>query len=343
MSTKHVVILKNDAVGDLVHSLKGISNIINDNEVNKITIFISKLSKKFDFLFKNFKINTKVINYNLTVLEKLNLFLFLLTNRVDKIYILSPKKFYYYLPLFFFRTKFYALCVDNVKGYKRPSTFLRKFLFKYVINDRSAIFKRKSTAEIQNQLTKNKNEINNITTIKTNFSQKLKENLPKEYIYFHAKRKILDELGWGIEEIKLLCGEILKYSSSVVITKDIELDRNTEIFKDNFNSYDFKTSKFINNSNNVLFFDNIDGEDLYNVIRNSKKVIAFHGMMTNIASINQQKVLDLFHCNIKNWDDYRNYRNSFYEFKPTYVGYDFIIPNKNINKTINKIKFSLKK
>ncbi|OUW49437.1 MAG: hypothetical protein CBD56_00335, partial [Candidatus Pelagibacter sp. TMED196] len=99
MSTKHVVILKNDAVGDLVHSLKGISNIINDNEVNKITIFISKLSKKFDFLFKNLKINTKVINYNLTVLEKLNLFLFLLTNRVDKIYILSPKKFYYYLPL----------------------------------------------------------------------------------------------------------------------------------------------------------------------------------------------------------------------------------------------------
>ena len=106
----------------------------------------------------------------------------------------------------------------------------------------------------------------------------------------------------------------------------------------------FVTSpKFIDNSNKVLFFDNIDGEDLYNVIRNSKKVIAFHGMMTNIASINHQMVLDLFHCNINNWDDYRNYRNSFYEFKPSYSGYDFTIPSKNINKTLKKIRFSLEK
>ncbi len=343
MSTKHVVILKNDAVGDLVHSLKGIYNVTNNNDFNKITIFVSQFSKKFDFLFKNSKVNTKVVNYNLTVLEKLNLFLFFLINKIDRVYILSPKNFYYYLPLFFFRTKFYALCVDNVRDYKRPSLFLRKFLFKYVINDRSAIFKRKSTAEIQNELTKKVNEINNKINIKTNFSDKLKRNLPKDYMYFHAKRKILDELGWGIEDIKLLFNEILKYSNSLVVTKDIEIDKNTKIFKDNFNSYDFKTSKFIDNSNKVLFFDNIDGEDLYNIIRNSKKVIAFHGMMTNIASINHQKVLDLFYCNINNWDDYRNYRNSFYEFKPCYSGYDFTIPSKNIHKTIKKIRFSLKK
>ena len=74
MSTKHVVILKNDAVGDLVHSLKSIYNITNNNDLNKITIFVSKLSKKFDFLFKNSKVNTKVmkmatgmISYLLTI------------------------------------------------------------------------------------------------------------------------------------------------------------------------------------------------------------------------------------------------------------------------------------
>ena len=38
MSTKHVVILKNDAVGDLVHSLKSIYNVTNANDINKITI-----------------------------------------------------------------------------------------------------------------------------------------------------------------------------------------------------------------------------------------------------------------------------------------------------------------
>ena len=116
MSTKHVVILKNDAVGDLVHSLKSIYNVTNNNDFNKITIFVSKLSKKFDFLFKNSKVNTKVINYNLSVLEKLNLFLFFLINRIDRVYILSPKNFYYYLPLFFLEQSFmlYALIMLGV-------------------------------------------------------------------------------------------------------------------------------------------------------------------------------------------------------------------------------------
>ena len=171
----------------------------------------------------------------------------------------------------------------------------------------------------------------------------LKKYLPKNYFYFHAKRKILNELGWGIDELKLIFDELLRFSDNIVLTKDIEIDENTKIFKDNFNSFDFKTLKFIDKSKKVIFFDNIDGEDLYNVILNSKKIVAFHGMMTNIGSINKQQVLDLFHCKIKSWNDYRNCRNSFYEFKPKYAGYDFIIPSDDINKTIRKMRYSLKK
>ena len=33
----------------------------------------------------------------------------------------------------------------------------------------------------------------------------------------------------------------------------------------------------------------------------------------------------------------------FYEFKPTYSGYDFIIPKKDIKKTLKKMDFFLKK
>ena len=76
---------------------------------------------------------------------------------------------------------------------------------------------------------------------------------------------------------------------------------------------------------------------------NSSKIIAFHGMMTNIGSLNKKLITDLWDCDIKNWNDYRNYRNALYEFKPSYNGYDFTIPNKNIKKTFSKIKFSLKK
>ena len=216
-------------------------------------------------------------------------------------------------------------------------------MYKFVINDRAAQFKRLSTEKIQSKLTSDSNVFNNKFSINIKKSDLLKKSLPENYIYFHAKRKILNELGWGINELKILFEEILKYTNYLVLTKDIEIDENTKIFKENFNSFDFKTLKFIDNSQKIIFFDNIDGEDLYNVIRNSKKVIAFHGMMTNIASINHQKVLDLFHCNINNWDDYRNYRNSFYEFKPSYSGYDFTIPKKNIYKTLKKIRFSLEK
>ena len=113
MSGKHVVILKNDAVGDLVHSLEAINNIVNDVEIDKITIYISKLSKKFDFLFKNSKVNIKVLNYNLTIFEKVKIFNFILINKIYKVYILSPKRFYYLLPIFFLKTKFYAICVNK--------------------------------------------------------------------------------------------------------------------------------------------------------------------------------------------------------------------------------------
>ena len=48
----HSVILKNDAVGDLVHSLSAINNITSSSENKKITIFLSKLSENFAFLVK---------------------------------------------------------------------------------------------------------------------------------------------------------------------------------------------------------------------------------------------------------------------------------------------------
>ncbi len=66
-------------------------------------------------------------------------------------------------------------------------------------------------------------------------------------------------------------------------------------------------------------------------------------MVPSLASINKVPVLELFHCNIKNWNDYRNYRNAFYEFKPRYKGHDFIIPQKDIKKSLKKMNYSLKK
>ena len=338
----HSVVFKNDAVGDLVHSLEAINNIVSSSK--NVTIFISKLSQNYVFLVKKPNVEIKITNNNLTLIEKVKLIFFLFKNNINRVYILTPKNFYYFLPLIFKKTKFYAICVDNIKNYKRPSEFLRKFLFKYEVNDRGKIFKRASIISIQNKLTlENDKKYNYKLNLDLKKSEELQKYLPDDYIFFHFKKKIFDELNWKFTELELLFQEFKKYSDNIIITKDIEFDNNNVLFKNNFNSYDFKLKKFIDNKKNILFFDNIVGEDLFNVIKYSRKVVAFHGMMTSIGTLFNKPILDLYHCRISSWDDYRRYRNSFYEFKPSYNGYDFTIPKKDIYETIKKIKFSLKK
>ena len=72
----HSIIFKNDAVGDLVHSLEAIDNIVSTNE--NVTIFLSKISQNFSFLVKKPNVNIKILNYNLSLIEKLNLIFFLI-------------------------------------------------------------------------------------------------------------------------------------------------------------------------------------------------------------------------------------------------------------------------
>ena len=148
----HAVIYKNDGIGDLAHSLDAINNIISSKDNDKVTIYLSNLCKNFTFLIQNPKVNIKIINNNLNISEKFNLFFYLKKNKINKVYILTPKYFYYFLPLFFRSIKFYAICINNTGNYRRPNTFLRKFLYKYEINDRGKVFKRDSTRLLQYKL-----------------------------------------------------------------------------------------------------------------------------------------------------------------------------------------------
>jgi len=47
---KNILILKNDAAGDLTKSLHAINNIIKNNKDQKIIIYLSERSEKFSFL-----------------------------------------------------------------------------------------------------------------------------------------------------------------------------------------------------------------------------------------------------------------------------------------------------
>ena len=341
--TKNVIILKNDAVGDLVQSLSAINNIIKNNEGKNIKIYLSERSKDFAFLINKKNIEFKIINYNLSIKDKINLLIDFLKIDISNIYILTPKNYYFFLPLLFKNIRFYGLCINGPYNYKRPKLFFRKYLYKYQINDRGANFKRDSTMKIQNLLTNNNKDETLIHKPYTENSRLLKKYLPKEYVYFHVKKNIVDKLSWDINKLDYFFNELLNYYDHVIFTKDLEKDSNNDVFKKKFSVLDFSNSSFNKKDKNIIFFDNIKGEDLYNTIKNASKIIAFHGMMTNLATIENNPVLDLFYCEINSISDFRRYKNALYEFKPKYNGYDFIVPSKNIQKTIRKMRFSLKK
>ena len=186
-----IIIFKNDRVGDLVHSISAINDIIFKNQDKKIVVFLSKISENFYFLFKKNNTKLKTLNYNLNIIEKIQIFLYLFANKIEKIYILSPKNFYFYLPIFFFKIKFFGLCVNGPGGHRRPYSFLRKLLHKFVINDRETIQKRKSTQLLQLELinTNKVDSINSSPNLDIPISNKLKNFLPNNYLLIHFKKK----------------------------------------------------------------------------------------------------------------------------------------------------------
>lgn len=345
MNTKnnYVIIFKNDAVGDLTQSLKAINKITKVYNNQKILIFLSERSKKFNFLIQAENIEFRKISYNIGILEKFKIFYFILTNKISDIFILAPKNFYFYLPLLFRNIKFYALCINGDNNYKRPSNFFRKYLFKYEINDRSAKYRREHTSTIQQKLINKEYNNKKDLIVKTKISSFLEKNLPNNYMYLHLKKKIIQKLGWNANNLSELFNFLLKYYDNLVITQDIEKEFNLNFIKETYNYIDFENQiiDMKDKNSKIILFDNIEGEDLYNTIIKSSKILAFHGMMTNLGAIEKKKITDMWYCEINNYTDYRNYRNAFYEFKPKYKGYDFIIPSKDIKKTIKKLKFSL--
>lgn len=198
-----IIVFKNDAVGDLTQSLKAIKNITNIHKNKIIEIYLSERSEKFNFLIDDGNVKFKKLNYDLNIFEKFNLILYLLKNNITNVYILTPKNFYFYLPLLFRNIKFFGLCINGPNNYKRPSLFLRKLLFKFVVNDREAIYKRDHTTKLQYDLTNiDASNMNDNIQIRLKISDFLKKNLPTNYAYFHLKKDIVEKLNWNIDDLK---------------------------------------------------------------------------------------------------------------------------------------------
>ena len=96
---KNIIIFKNDRLGDLFHSLNGINNILNEHKNDNIEIYLSNYSRNFSFLFNKSNIKINYLNYRLSLVEKFKIFNLFLKGSIDKVFILSPKNYFFYFSI----------------------------------------------------------------------------------------------------------------------------------------------------------------------------------------------------------------------------------------------------
>ncbi len=343
--TSKIIIFKNDRTGDLITSLPAINYIIRKNKDKEILIYLSEINFRMKFLFDYSNVTIKQINYKLSFINRILIIFKFLTSKISEVYILRPKNFFFLLSMIFYfkSVKFYGFCLNGSNSYKRPIGILRKFLTRYVINDRGTRNKRPSRIKLQLKLA-GLDQVDKSYKDQYNFkvSSKLKKILPQDYLLIHYKKNIFNELGWGINGLEKIISKILEFYPNVVLINDIEPSNDHLIFKNKYKWYDLSNDSSDNKVSNVLYLPNISGLDMFNVIKFSKKTIAIHGTITLLGNLLNVPIIDLFYCDIKNRDDFYRYKNAFHEWKPNDISYKFLIPNKNLNKTIDKMLVYIK-
>ncbi len=332
MSKKKVLILKNDRTGDLFVSLRAINRIINKHSSQKIAIFLSNINHKFSFLFP--RLEKFVIPMNLSILSKIRIFFYVLINKIDTVYILSPKSFYYFLPFFFRKIKFYAITIKAKK--RRPNKFLLKYLHKFVEINRLQIKKRNSSYLVQESLIEYVNDNNSLSSqsaLTHNFKY------PNEFVIFHYKMNLFKNLlKWDMDKVSNLIEYLNQKYEYVLFSSEINNDLINNYFSKKYNQYDFPNNKeIVINDKKIFFLKDVDGYNLFDVIKRSSKVISPEGIISHIGYYLKKPVLALMHFNLNNRQDFINQIISCKEWFPP-ANYQYTVLKKDFSKSIKKLE-----
>ena len=332
MKNKNILILKNDRAGDFLSSVKLIHELKKRN--NNIRVYLSNLNYNFRFLVPD--CNYKQINLDLKFKDKIKIFLDILKNKYDEIFILSPRNFYFFLPIFFWKVKFYAIVINGKKR-NRPVFFLRKLLYKINIRYRNKINKENI---IQSNLSliniNRKYEIDNLNL--DNSKVQYFKYISDEYIFFQFKKSFFEHLQWNEEEFKVILNLLSNKYKNVVFSSDIDENEYDNYFYKNFNSINFKSNYEYTrrNNNNIIYLKQIDPLNLFLIIQSAKKIIGPHGLITQASYLLKKKSVNLFNFKINDLNDYHHEKISFSEWYSN-MGIDFILLNNDVNKALKKI------
>ena len=339
-----VVVLKNDSIGDTIHSLPSINEILVKHNSDDIYFFLSKINQYTFFFFKKSNTHLKIFNYSLSFIEKIKIFLFFLFNKIDTAYILCPKNFYFYLPFFFRNTKFSGLCLNANNNKFRPLIFMRKYLYFYLINDRTLEGKRESLKNLQLKLVNEGKIIRSENRLNLKIPPENETNFktPNKYIFFHFKSDIFENLNWDEKKISNFLNNLSDIHDVLFIT-DIEGNNYVNFFMEKFNFYDYDKNEYFSRNSKITYLHRIVGLELFRIIANSAKTIAPHSSFTNLSSFYNIPTIDLFYMKSLSKSDLQSYRNAAREFSPFNKKYFRLIPSIDYDKTIKKILLFSKK
>ena len=201
--------------------------------------------------------------------------------------------------------------------------------------NRLEIKKRNSSYNIQESLIEFIDEANFI-----NFNLNIKNNfiLPEKYLFFHYKHKLFSNLlGWSLYDIDNLLIFFQQKNINVMFSSELNNNVINDHFLKKYNSFDFNnnTKKTIN-KNGIFFLKNVEGQQLFDLVKKANIVVAPEGIITHMAYFLKRPVLALLHFNLNNKQDFINQIISCKEWFPP-SEYKFTVLKKDFQKSINKL------
>ena len=145
-------------------------------------------------------------------------------------------------------------------------------------------------------------------------------------------------LGWDFKKIKKLLLFLQSRYENLLFSSELNNHESDHFFFNNFNSYNFEDNKVNKlDNNNIYFLQKIEGYNLFDVVRNSKKVISPEGIMTHMGYFLKRSVLALLHFNIRDRQDLVKQIISCKEWFPP-DSYEYTVLKKDFYKSIKKIE-----
>ena len=161
---------------------------------------------------------------------------------------------------------------------------------------------------------------------------------PKNFVYFHYKRSLFENLlKWDLNTICNFLDILSNKFENIMFSSEINDEEKNKFFSSKFNTFDFVANKKIDlNKKNIFFLKDIDGYNLFDAVKKSSRIISPEGIITHMGYYLKKPILALMHFNLNNKRDFISQIISCKEWFPP-NNYNFIVLKKNFNKSLQKI------